>query len=487
MNAMLDASEANGKRLMNANSLLTVNLEDDSAFSVVNMNESLYFLLSDFDWNLNEKKIVNMSQVIKSAKFKEFPEGYSFRKFMKFETTNDLIGQAMIGRLKDMTRDHNKNFIDFYLMQNSAKAIAYVRKRIEGLNQLLQNRISPFLISLTNLKFGLRKLDASLQLKDFERQKSSYTSFYSREIFFTATGSGNLKIHIPINVIRRTTKKLFRFIDFPVSYGNNLFRYRINTEAPLLAIDKDNFEFLTEKNLDNCIHQNNVYSCKNLEFTLTNTSSYCLTSLFLGDAKNIAKNCLVQKQLTGIFVKQLKKGDFLVHHYEQNKVRIFCDDGSPIEEVETSMEGVKRIKLTSGCVAFGEGYSLNGTDALNEKSNFSEIQVLMKLRNTVMFDNMKNNSVVIDNNTMTLQNKSIVIDNGTMFNTYWYISISVLVFLLIQTLGIILYVTRNCYCFVQGRTGDLHATYTKVAKHNSVSSTTETAANDNISEVVVNF
>ena len=245
-----------------------------------------------------------------------------------------------------------------YLDQYVALAEMEMHRRINGLDNVLHQRLSPQLINTTILEDGLQALADRAGKQDFQSPVSKLAQLYQLPTSFlgSETGIVNIFIHVPL-VRTGSVLQLYEYLPMPIAIRNSYLSIQVEPETRLLAVnpEKTGMLLLDPETLESCYHIGELYICKNTNYLLRDFAAYCITNLFLGDTDQASKVCTTKVMPQRVVVMQTDAEEFFVFHPETMSLNIDC--GSE-RIVNLKFKGTKKIHIRPGCYGHNSAYSL---------------------------------------------------------------------------------------------------------------------------------
>jgi hypothetical protein len=236
-----------------------------------------------------------------------------------------------------------------------------VDERINALDFLLQNALSPRLISRSVAFDALQAVIQTAALNGFEVPDTSPAFIYKTRASFLMEGR-RLLVIVALPVYKpEEIYAAYSLNCMPIRLPNSHATVQIAPEYSHIAVNKkrDYWIPLSKEILDECDEFAAVTICTNINFKLKNFQNSCISSLFEDDAEGAKQNCPVVFVPDKTKIVQISETEFLIYHAKKLSLTISCGPSEAATHSQVvRFQGLRKVKLGEQCLARSRDYLL---------------------------------------------------------------------------------------------------------------------------------
>ena len=251
----------------------------------------------------------------------------------------------------------------------------------ESMINLLQGRLSPFLVDPKKIMGSLQGMSNKAQKEGLHLLSNEASSIFNTDMSYLVKNHiVEIFIHLPL--IEENPIPLYEFLNIPIILEN------VSPQSPLIFISAENGKNLLavaedsrngiELNtvtLQGCSQTKNhlgvIYLCHNMGLTSKDVTNTCLGTLFTGhfDQNILVSRCNLFLRTIDEFAVQVTNDKFLFFSTFETKLKIKCFQGKSYNESHSLIKGFKEIKLQPKCIATTNNFIFHPQSSINLETN----------------------------------------------------------------------------------------------------------------------
>lgn len=313
------------------------------------------------------------------------------------KTINDLIDYSQL--MKNYTvnfNEHYKKTLEELGKRNSVGVVnnfhGEVERKIKAIIDLLtRQRLSSEIITLPEFNDSISKIVKNLTIQDELPYKKFIDYYFNIPVSHKVNGTV-IKLQMDIPIIERTSKELYRIVEFPARNGDNL----ILTDAKWKYAARNSSQTMMFTDLKTCYQSDkNLFYCKLQSPLMENKANDCIVHA-LENRKIESKLCkAIGLKYENLIFIHLNDGQYFYYTPKNEILNISCILKDEAVSLSENTNGI--IDLDPGCKAVSNGQVLIKTvkyqeapfiknKILSVSFNLDEVRENIKLYNTSLID-----------------------------------------------------------------------------------------------------
>ena len=243
-----------------------------------------------------------------------------------------------------------------------------------GLMMLLNNRLSPNLVTYKELNSALGKMrnkafktGKALMLKNLADVFQYHADFVSFD-----TGRITALVHLPL-YLPQNKLRLYKYLPTPIASIGDKTQILLSAKETYIALNEDGtfYASLTESQIRHkCRIINDIHLCDDIYVLKKTKHKSCILDLFHNDIKAASKSCDF-KSVDGKnkeFALTLRRGEIYLYLPKPTTLDIKCPDINGQNQPKVQASGYNILKLEPGCrINTDQMIFIRGRELANEE------------------------------------------------------------------------------------------------------------------------
>ena len=274
-------------------------------------------------------------------------------------------------------------FIHLFTIKTfSSSTTRHLLRLQDGLYELLKNKLSPKLVTISNIERALTRLKTVTSNRRYKMALQNPSDVFMCDTSFVAIQNGSLIILVHIPIYKEfNLMKLLEYKPTPITLTNKTEQQvYIKPESKIIAVNEDMTlytSYSTEEIHHYCKNIHEKFYCSNRNIMQRTSSGNCLLSLYLKKKEEIKSKCTLQVKQREEKIYQLNSTSFYTYTPTLTTLFVNCEKG---KQEKYEIEAYNIIQLKPGCKASINKHIFSSGIEIEQATNIKQTNIKLHLK-----------------------------------------------------------------------------------------------------------